>query len=205
MNSIEASAFAAVCLLTTQVLSAGRQATSAGKKPAVRPPAPRVAASTPPPAPAGLSVNDIITMLDAKISETIIVAKVKKNAAALDPSTDQLVALKKAGASDSLMEVLFDPSKPYTPPAPPPPPAPARPDPVPPAPAAVAAPVPPSATNLEIGVYLKKGTEWMERLRLPSSKHRRRRIRLSAARRRRFVDHCSRLLTVRQNLYLPYR
>lgn len=100
-------------------------------------------------------------MLEAKISEPIIVAKVKKAATALDPTPAQLVALKKAGATDALMEVLLDPSKTY---------APVAASSAAPAPARAAAPAPaPAAPEVtkeafpnEIGVYLKKGTEWIE-------------------------------------------
>jgi hypothetical protein len=115
-------------------------------------------------APAKLSVNDIVKMLQAKISESIIVAKVKKSGTAFDLSADQLVTLKKAGGSDSLMEVLLDPAKPYsaTPasvvtaapaPAAEPTPAPARTNP---------APTSTPMATFDIGVYLKKGGEWIE-------------------------------------------
>ncbi len=130
--------------------------TGADKAPRPAPAAANAAATTAP----GLAISDVIKMLEAKVSENMIAAKIRRNNVAFDPTPDELIALKKAGASDGLMDVLTDPSKSYTPPA-----APSA-TPVPdPKPAPTAASAPPTsgpASPLEIGVYIKKGTDWME-------------------------------------------
>jgi hypothetical protein len=117
------------------------------------------AAATPAPA-SGLSIAEVIKMVEAKVPEHIIAAKVKRNAAPFDLTPEQLIALKKASASDALIEVLMDPSKPYSAPAAPvtTAPAPAEPKPAP------AAPTPPEVQKpaLDIGVYLRKDGEWTE-------------------------------------------
>lgn len=53
-------------------------------------------------------------MVEAGVPEEIIVSKVKKNGAAFDLTPAQLIALKKANASNSLVQVLMDPTQPYT-------------------------------------------------------------------------------------------
>jgi hypothetical protein len=113
-----------------------------------------------------LSVDDAIAMLEAKIAEGVIVLRIRKSAQPYDLSPQQMVALKKAGASDALLTFMMDPSQPYTPSLSALPAAAAA---AAPAPAPVAAPVgaaaPSPATpsaSLEIGVYLKKSGEWSE-------------------------------------------
>ena len=118
----------------------------------------------------GLAIDDVVKMLDAKLSEAIIVGQVKKNNVPFDLSPVELITLKKASASDGLLEVLMDPSKPYVPPAV---------NAVPPAaqamPASVAAPVsqpqasstpaePDLPMGADIGAYFKKGGKWEEML-----------------------------------------
>jgi hypothetical protein len=96
-------------------------------------------------------------MLEAKISEEIVAAKVKRTGVALDPTPAQLVTLKKAGASDSLLALLMDPTKSYERPAAAEPPA-ATPAATP----AAQAPAPAAPPVREIGVYFKKKGEWVE-------------------------------------------
>ena len=113
-------------------------------------------------APAQLTVNDVIKMAQAKLSETIIAAKIKKNGTAFDLSADQLVALKGASASDELIQLMMDPSRTYEAPKPPaplqavavaPPLVESRP---------AAAPVAPEQAGRDVGVYAKKGGEWID-------------------------------------------
>lgn len=101
----------------------------------------------------GLSIQEVIQMVQAKVPENIISAKVKKSGVPFDLSPEQLVALKKAGASDSLMEVLMDPLKTFNPPALTPPAEPK---------AAAPAAVEMQKPALDIGVYLRKDGQWME-------------------------------------------
>jgi hypothetical protein len=128
----------------------------------------KVAATTAKRSASSLSFDDVLSMLEVRVPEHIIVKKVKKNAKAFDLSPSQLVTLKKASASDDLIEVLMDPDHPYSPPgaaaAAPPPPAPKEPEPLAPPPPSVAKPAPAPRTqtlDVGVGVYLKKGGEWI--------------------------------------------
>lgn len=139
--------------------AAAGQTSSARKKTADLKSTPTVSApAAPSPSTPGLSLDDIIKMVEAKVSESIIVSKVKKNEKAFDLSPDQLIVLKKAAASDGLIEVLMDPSKAYTPPSP---------TPAPPAPTSTPTPVSAATVStekpsMEIGIYFKKAEAWME-------------------------------------------
>jgi hypothetical protein len=98
------------------------------------PAAPKKSApAKPPAAPAPMTNQDVIKLVKAKISEDLIIAKIKKSKTRFDVSVDGLVALKEAGVSDSLIAVMMDPS------------APAAPPPAPPAAPASAAPAPSAA------------------------------------------------------------
>ncbi len=99
-----------------------------------------------------LTVEDIGRLVQAGISDDLIIAKLRKNGKAFDLSTDDLVKLKKAGASDRILSVMMDPG----PPAPAPPAAPpvAAPAPAAPAPATTTAPAAPTpGIPDEVGVY----------------------------------------------------
>ncbi len=51
----------------------------------------------------GLTVDGVIAMLNAGISDDLIIEKIHKSGQSFDLSADQMVALKNAKASDSLM------------------------------------------------------------------------------------------------------
>ncbi|MEK7992817.1 MAG: hypothetical protein AAB403_03330 [Planctomycetota bacterium] len=72
-------------------------------------------------------MDDVIQLVQAGLSEDLVIAKVKKNGKAFDLSTNQLLQLKKAGVSDNVIRALLDPSAELAPQAPAPPPAPAAP------------------------------------------------------------------------------
>lgn len=55
-------------------------------------------------------VKDVLDMIRAGISDDIIVAKLAKEANRAEITTDQLIELKKAGASDAVMRALLNPS-----------------------------------------------------------------------------------------------
>jgi hypothetical protein len=65
-----------------------------------------------------LTVEEVVKLRRAGLSEELIVAKIKKNGKAFDLNSDELVELKKQGLSDNLIHILMDPSQPYTPPVP---------------------------------------------------------------------------------------
>ena len=46
-------------------------------------------------------------------SEEIIITKIRKGGKSFDLSTDELLALKKAGVADNVIKYLLDPAQPY--------------------------------------------------------------------------------------------
>jgi hypothetical protein len=59
-----------------------------------------------------LTVEDIGRLVQAGLSEDLIIAKLRKNGKAFDLSTDELLSLKKAGVSDRILNVMMDPGQP---------------------------------------------------------------------------------------------
>ena len=70
--------------------------------------APKPAATKPAakPAPAAMTNRDVIALVKAKISDDIIITKIRQSKTRFDTSTDGLVALKQAGVSDQLIAVM---------------------------------------------------------------------------------------------------
>jgi len=64
---------------------------------------------------AGMTTDDVLQLVQAGLSEEVIIAKLRKNGKAFDLSTAQLVQLKKAGVKDSILKVMMDPSRPPIP------------------------------------------------------------------------------------------
>jgi hypothetical protein len=71
----------------------------------------------PSPSSTPLSVEDVVKLSGERISEDVIITKIKKNGKAFDLSPDELVELKKLGVTDNVIKFLIDPSQPYVPPA----------------------------------------------------------------------------------------
>jgi len=69
--------------------------------------------------PGTLTIEDIVRMAKANVSEDIIIARVKTNARPFDLNADEIVELKNDGVSDTVVKYMIDPSQPYSPPAPP--------------------------------------------------------------------------------------
>jgi len=110
--------------------------------------------------PGSLTIEEVVQLSKAGMSDELIVARVKRNAKAFDLNTDEIVALRESGVSETVIKYLVDPTLSYTPPAPPPPPAapnnppsPAIPPPKPPS-DPLALKVPP-----ESGIYYLRGQE----------------------------------------------
>jgi hypothetical protein len=76
-------------------------------------------------APAAMTNRDVIKLLQAKISADIIITKIKQSKTKFDTSVDGLVALRNAGASDTLIAFIMNPKGDVPAPAPAPVPAPA--------------------------------------------------------------------------------
>jgi hypothetical protein len=58
--------------------------------------------------PATLTVDGVISLVGAGLSDDLIIAKIQKNGQAFDLSTDDMVRLKKAGASDAVMKAMMN-------------------------------------------------------------------------------------------------
>jgi len=56
---------------------------------------------------AGLTVDGVISLVGAGISDDLIIAKIQKSGQTFDLSTDDMVRLKKAGASDAVMKTMM--------------------------------------------------------------------------------------------------
>ena len=57
--------------------------------------------------PTGLTVDGVISLVGAGISDDLIIAKIQKSGQTFDLSTDDMVRLKKAGASDTVMKAMM--------------------------------------------------------------------------------------------------
>src|ERR1035441_1398810 len=55
---------------------------------------------------ATLTNDDVMKMVQAKLADAIIVAKVKSSTCQFDTSTDALIKLKGAGVSDAVLEAM---------------------------------------------------------------------------------------------------
>jgi len=77
--------------------------------------------------PGSLTIEEVIELSKAAVSDELIVARVKRNAKAFDLNTDEIVALRGSGVSETVIKYLLDPTLSYSPPPPPPPPAPSSP------------------------------------------------------------------------------
>jgi hypothetical protein len=71
---------------------------------------------------APLSIEEIVQLHSAGFSDDVIVTRIRKNGKAFDLSPEEMVDLKKAGLSETIVRFLLDPSQPYSV-APPPAPA----------------------------------------------------------------------------------
>jgi len=60
------------------------------------------------PAKNAVTVDGVVSMLEAGISEDIVIEKIRKSGQTFDLSTDDMVRLKKAKASDTLMKTMME-------------------------------------------------------------------------------------------------
>ena len=80
------------------------------------PAAPKKSSPAKPPAPAPMTNQDVIKLVKAKVSEDLIIVKIRHSKTKFDVSVDALVALKEAGVSDNLIAVMMNPAAPAAPP-----------------------------------------------------------------------------------------
>jgi tetratricopeptide (TPR) repeat protein len=57
---------------------------------------------------AGLPNEEIIKLVQAKLPDSVVIAKIKSSSSEFDTSTDALIKLKKAGASDLVLQAIVD-------------------------------------------------------------------------------------------------
>jgi len=63
----------------------------------------------PPSKPAGLTTDSILAMVQAGLSDDIIVARLRKEEKPFDLSTEDMIRLKKANVSDNVLTVMMNP------------------------------------------------------------------------------------------------
>ena len=98
---------------------------------------------------ATLNNDDVIKMVQAKLSDAVVVTTIKASSCKVDTSPNALIKLKQGGVSDAVLQAMAESGAAAANPA----------GNTPPTPAATSA-VPGLPT--EIGVYFKKGDEWVE-------------------------------------------
>jgi hypothetical protein len=65
-----------------------------------------------PPQPAPLTNDDIVKMVQAHLSDSVIIAKIKSSSCAFDASPDALINLKQAGASSHVLQAIIEAAAP---------------------------------------------------------------------------------------------
>ena len=89
-----------------------------------------------------ITVADIEMLLSVKMTDDVIIAKASRSGKPVELSTEEMISLKKAGASDTLIRQLLTIGTAVA--------------------SAQSAPL--AANQREIGVYFKRGEEWVELL-----------------------------------------
>jgi hypothetical protein len=102
-----------------------------------------------------ITLEEVVKLTKAGVSEEIIVARVKKAGKAFDLTFEEILELKGAGVSDAVVKILIDPGQPYSPPEKPAPAPVQMPPAGTPTPAAIRPPVNPISERVppEPGVY----------------------------------------------------
>jgi hypothetical protein len=67
------------------------------------------AVPAPSPKPAGLTVDGVISMVEAGLSDDVIIARLQKEDKGFDLTTDEMIRIKKAKVSDVVLRVMMDP------------------------------------------------------------------------------------------------
>ncbi len=94
-----------------------------------------------------MTVAEIEMLLSVQMTDDVIVAKAKRSGKPVELSTEEMIRLKKAGATDGLMRQLLTIGTASSSPPP-----------------SVAASQTVATNQREIGIYLKRGEEWVELL-----------------------------------------
>ena len=121
-----------------------------------------LSAQTPRSTDGSFTIEEVLRLSKAGVTDELIIARVKRNAKPFDLNTDEIVALSAAGVSEPVIKYLLDPSLPYSPPPTPPGSNPAVSTPGGAATPAVSPPKPPSdplalKVPAQSGIYYLKG------------------------------------------------
>src|SRR5712691_5713180 len=65
--------------------------------------------------PGCLTNDDIIKLVQAKLPDSVVIAKIKSSTCEFDTTTDALIKLKGAGASDPVLQAFVEPPPPSEP------------------------------------------------------------------------------------------
>lgn len=88
-----------------------RQGTASGSGQTTPAPKPSTQTQSPKPAtsaPAAMTNHDVIQLAKAKLSDDVIISKIKHSKTKFDMSTNGLVALKQAGVTDAVISAMMD-------------------------------------------------------------------------------------------------
>ena len=97
-------------LIFSLAITLGAQQTSnSNKTPAAAKPAGKAAPATAPAKPQGITVDSVVEMTQAGLSEDLIIASLRKGNKAFDLSPTDLIRLKKANVTDNVLQVMLDP------------------------------------------------------------------------------------------------
>lgn len=115
--------------------------------------------------PAGAwGVEDVLSMVKSGFKDELIISVIKSKGKPFDLNTAEITELTKSGVSQTVIEYMIDPTKPYVPP---PPPAPSTP-PAPPTSMHPPTPLDPLAAKVppDLGLYYLTATETFSKLDL---------------------------------------
>jgi len=59
--------------------------------------------------PGGLTVDGVVSMVDAGLSDDLIIARLRKENKGFDLTTEEMIRLKKAKVTDAVLQVMLDP------------------------------------------------------------------------------------------------
>ena len=102
---------------------------------------------------ADFTVDDVVKLVEAGLSEDLVIAKIRQNGKAFDLGVDELLSLKKASVSDKIIKEMMHPQE-----------APASVPAAEPQPQSAESHDPTAPPEREIGVYYKRRGEWDEML-----------------------------------------
>ncbi len=106
-NVFFAALLAALAGAALSQTAAGQQSSAPSATQQSAAPKPSTPQAAPKPAaPAAMTNRDVIQLVKAKISDDVIITKIKQSKTRFDTSTQGLVALKQAGVSDQLISVM---------------------------------------------------------------------------------------------------